>query len=596
MSNLIANQINSVISFLNQKKIIVTEEQAFEYLVLQYFHYEEKSLDKIYLDIKNNNITNGSNDGGIDFIYYDEEDDILHLAQCKYSDSVGVQTIIDEFSKIDRTVEDFRIANTGSYNSILSKLLQESIDRLPDSGQIIYSFYTPSSVDHNRIARKIKNDTVSFSNEMISINDVEYIESQIQQVNSTISTVKEFKIKIDKPKNYLEYESSESIGILVNVSSVSVTKMYNQFKDAGLFDLNIRKYIRNKMVDDGITNSLNSDRENFWFLNNGLIIACEDFSPDGDTVYLENFSIVNGGQTTNLIGKYKGANTKEFFIPCKIVCSKEERDTSRFFTKIAESTNSQKPIKVSDLKSNTPEMIELNTFLKQYKVDFQIKRGDNKNARNLIKIRNEELGQIILSFVQQRPGTARSNKKAIFENSKIYTSIFKQNYTKHKKKQDFLIDIINFNERFKRIYDQLKKGQNFDGHEADILKNGYFILIALFGLVYRIQNNDIKDIPKLQTDRSILTETEFEYDSFISNYKKDDIDECIKEMIIELVIIVTDRYESLYENNNVTSVSNYFKADKKYQDDIVNQVVRKMQSKKTRENILEYSKFLSRKK
>ncbi|WP_430509735.1 AIPR family protein [Gottfriedia solisilvae] len=592
-SNIIDNEIKSIISFLERKSINITEEKAFEYLILQYFHFEEKVLDNIYLEIKNL-ITNGTNDGGIDFIYYDEEEDILHLAQCKYTQNISVQAIIDEFSKIDRTVEDFRVSNTGSYNSMLSKQLQESIDRLPDSGQIIYSLYSPSIIDHQKIVRKIKNESVNFSNEMIAIYDLEEIESKIQQVNTTINTVSKFKLQIDKAKNFLSYESSDSEGILVNISSSSVSSMYNQFKDNGLFDLNIRKYIRNKLVDEGINDSLNSDRENFWFMNNGLIIACEYFSVDGDKVYLENFSIVNGGQTTNLIGRYKGNNSREFYIPCKIVCSKKEGDTSNFFTKIAETTNSQKPIKVSDLKSNTPEMIGLNNLLRNYNIDFQIKRGESKNNKDYIKIKNEEFGQLILSFVHQKPGTARSNKKAIFENNKIYTSIFKQNYIKNINKQDFIIDVINFNDRFKRIFDKLKKDYN-SGTEADILKNGYHILLALFGLLYRIQNNDIKNISDLQNDKSLLTETDFEYGTFISNYNDDDIDDNLEELIKELIIIITDKYESLFDNKQVTSVSNFFKADKKYQDDLVNQFVRKMQLKKTSENILDYSKLFTRK-
>ena len=65
-------------------------------------------------------------------------------------------------------------------------------------------------------------------------------------------------------------------------------------------------------------------RDNFWFLNNGIIIACTEFEPDGDTIKLHNFSIVNDGQTTQLIGTYKGTNTKEFYIPCKIVATKND--------------------------------------------------------------------------------------------------------------------------------------------------------------------------------------------------------------------------------------------------------------------------------
>ena len=116
-------------------------------------------------------------------------------------------------------------------------------------------------------------------------------------------------------------------------------------------------------------------------MNNGIIIACEYFEIDGDTVKLSKFSIVNGGQTTTLIGNYKGTNTKEFYIPCKIVATKVDPKSTKsdsnadFFTKIAEATNSQKPIYARDLKSNAPEMVQLYNWLKNEKVYLEIKRG-----------------------------------------------------------------------------------------------------------------------------------------------------------------------------------------------------------------------------
>ena len=130
--------------------------------------------------------------------------------------------------------------------------------------------------------------------------------------------------------------------------------MFIRYAEEGLFDLNIRKYINNRTVDEGIRHTLANDRQNFWFLNNGLIIACKDYDIDGNTVKLYDFSIVNGGQTTNIIGKFKGNNEEEFFIPCKIIKEKYRKGSENFYNRIAEATNSQKPILPRDLKSNSP--------------------------------------------------------------------------------------------------------------------------------------------------------------------------------------------------------------------------------------------------
>lgn len=54
-----------------QKKILIynnkniSEENAFEYLALQFFCFKTNDIDEKIFDIKNS-ITNGPNDGGID--------------------------------------------------------------------------------------------------------------------------------------------------------------------------------------------------------------------------------------------------------------------------------------------------------------------------------------------------------------------------------------------------------------------------------------------------------------------------------------------------------------------------------------------------
>ena len=45
---------------------------------------------------------------------------------------------------------------------------------------------------------------------------------------------------------------------------------------------------------------------------------------------------------------------KNFFIPCKIICINNKN--KNLFSKVAETTNSQKPIYPRDLKANSPEM------------------------------------------------------------------------------------------------------------------------------------------------------------------------------------------------------------------------------------------------
>lgn len=544
----------------------ITEERAFSHILLKYY-FDVDYPDQIGL------VTDGTNDGGIDFLYYDEEESKVILCQSKYTGSLSFDQIITELNKMYSTVQNFKVANTGIYNERLRFALQNALDRLPEenSDNFEYCIFTTAPLDVNAAIKKIENSAHEYPTESVSIYTEDEIEKVIQRSLESLSVVEFEKIQLDRAKNYLEYESKDSKGIMCNVLSTSLIALYNKYAGAGLFDLNIRRYIKNTLVDSGIKKTLDNNRENFWFLNNGIIIACEEFTIDGNVVKLSNFSIVNGGQTTTLIGNYKGTNTKEFYIPCKIVATKEANGSDTFFTKIAEATNSQKPIFARDLKSNAPEMVQLSNWLKTEKIYLGIKRGLKSSFKADYSINNDELGQLILSFALQKPGTSRSGKKVIFENQAIYDQIYKVNYSRDLAKKTFLLDLIKINDQYNNIEKKLKASLH-DSTQIEILKNGRQTIFALMGMCYRLSNGDIKEGEIIENPKSLGT-IPFVYGPIMSNYRGDDYGEKYEAIVNDIVVILADAYKQAYDNGTTTSVSNFMKTDQKYYNDIATKVV-----------------------
>lgn len=545
----------------------ISEEQAFSHALLKYY-FDVDFQDQIGA------VTDGANDGGIDFLYYDEEESKVILCQSKYCKALKFDEIINELNKMHSTVQNFKKSNTGMYNDTLKLALQNAKDRLPEDNNDNYEYriYTTAPVDINGAFKKIENTAHEFPTESVGIFTEDDIEKTMQRCLEALTTVEFEKVKIDRAKNYLEYESADSIGIMCNVLSTSLIKLYNKYSGAGLFDLNIRRYIKNTLVDSGIKKTLDNNRENFWFLNNGIIIACEEYDIDGDTVKLFNFSIVNGGQTTTLIGNYKGTNTKEFYIPCKIVATKNGSDSEDFFTDIAEATNSQKPIYARDLKSNAREMVRLHKWLKTEKIYLEIKRGFKPKFKSNYQIKNDELGQLILSFAFQKPGTSRSGKKVMFENQAIYDSLFKVNYMKENAKKTFLLDLI----KLKTRYDEVEKGlklSGLDSTELEVLKNGRQTIFAIMGMCYRLANEDITENDINENPKS-LGSIPFNYGSILSNYHKDDINEKFEGIIRDIIEIMSDVYKQALANETTTSVSNFMKTDLKYYNEIVPKIIK----------------------
>lgn len=570
---LIENELRQI--KLEVKEILkrdISDEQAFEFLSEELFCLKERNGYNPLFDIEMS-ITNGPNDGGVDFVYYDEESSKVILGQCKYTKNLKLNDIITELNKMSTTVENFKISNTGIYNEKLRAELQNALDRLPDGdeGNVEYNIYTISDYDETSIMNKIEAEHNTYSKEMVNVYGKDEFITKIKEKVEKLNTIEEeFTINIDQANNYLTYSNSSADGIMVNMSSNSLIKMFNKYKDEGLLDMNIRKYVKNKMVDDGIKRTLDKDRSNFLFFNNGIIIACDDYYVDGNTVKIRGFSIVNGGQTTNRIGNYKGSNHEEFFIPCKIICINNKN--KNLFSKVAETTNSQKPIYPRDLKANSPEMKMLQSWLDKENIYLEIKRGEKKKNKKY-KIKNDELGQLILSFVYQQPGTARSGKKTIFDNNNYYNKLYKQNYEKDINKKKFITDLIKLNQEYIYVEEKLKNDTakyptKLNNEQKIILKNAKYIFISLFGISYFLENGDI-DLNDIISDPEIVTTQDFIYGKFINNYRKDDFEEKITALIVQIIYCLEEIYNRQLSTGSITSVSNLFKTDKKYRELIV---------------------------
>lgn len=572
MSEIIKSAVNNSRKIVseNKKSDSISDDRAFSYTMLEYFFNVQAFQDQDDL------VTDGSNDGGIDFLFYDDDENKLHVCQSKYTSALSYEDIVKELNKMNSTIVNFRIGNTGSYNERLKSALQNAMDRLPDeeADNITYDLFTTAPINVEEALTHIAKSSPKYSVDSVSLYSEEDVEKRIQDVQEKIQTVDYYKLRIDKSNNYLEYESDNAKGAMINLQSQSLIALYNAYSNRGLFDLNIRRYIANKTVDSGIKRTLDKERDDFWFLNNGIIIACEDFSISGDYVTVSGFSIVNGGQTTTLIGKYNGKNTQNFCIPCKLISEKDngkKKDSTEFFTKIAEATNSQKPILPRDLKSNAPEMLRLAKWLLDEKIYLEIKRGVKCRIKPEHSIKNDELAQLILSMVYQRPGTSRSNKRKIFEIPDLYNRVFRANYDKDPNKKAFIIDLIRFYDRYKAV-EELLKADGLNELQTEVLKNGTQIIFALIGVVYMITNNDLQ-IKELISDLTIIKTRDFVYGSFISNYTGDDIDKKLRRLVIDIVKIATEAYDNAFKSKQTTSVSNFFKTDSKYLEAVLHHFV-----------------------
>ena len=135
---------------------------------------------------------------------------------------------------------------------------------------------------------------------------------------------------------------------------------------------NVRGLILNSKYNKNIEETLKKEPTKFFFYNNGITIVAENVdyqdinSGKRIKLSLQNFQVLNGGQTLRTIHSFNQQNPQyisDNLSKAEILVRILKVTDNSLKNKIGEYTNSQNAIKVSDLKALRKEQLELDTFL-----------------------------------------------------------------------------------------------------------------------------------------------------------------------------------------------------------------------------------------
>lgn len=568
------------------------DEAVFSLVCLRYFFNQGEFGYGDYRDA----YTDGRSDGGIDLVLVHEKDgeDRLVLVQSKLVSSLDdAQDVVDIFTKMAQTVENFQLDRTAAYSKRLKRIYRDRLDSLENQPPNIAMIAFVAGAVSDERKSQIRGELEGIEHLQaydISVFYRDDIERQIRSVKEPQLFVPEDKVSIAKDDGHITKGAN---GLLVNVSANSLRHLYDKYRDKGLFEQNFRYFIRNQKIDSGINESLARKRDGFWFLNNGIIIGCKDYSLDGDNVKLRDFSIVNGCQTVTLIGEYKGKNQEvDFVLPCKIVRPAEGQDYDDFITQIAEASNSQKPISDRDLKANKPEQKRLQKALSQDepKIYLEIKRGESllsaakkKQIEPWQFVDNDYLGQVILAFHLQQPGTARSGKRRIFSSNNIYDAVFKR--TAHK---ESIADSLRIFQLYREYVEQQSADDLFtDADDESVATNGKMMIPSIVGFMIK-EKRGLLDTKRINNGESEWTQ-EVTKDCLgegplFADHLPDNYRETLFDLFTETKTEVVSLYKTREQEEK--TVSNFFKTDEKYFHVILPYIVSKYYRQKIKQQNL----------
>jgi hypothetical protein len=203
----------------------------------------------------------------------------------------------------------------------------------------------------------------------------------------------------------------------------------NDDTSGSIFDLNIRRFLGsrgavNKDIHETCTSLENSYE--FWFLNNGITIVCDEFDantdPDDPHIKLANMQIVNGCQTatTLAVAQRDGALAPDVRVMVRIY---ETSDTD-LVDKIVLTTNNQNKISSRDLRANDPVQIDMENGFRIYGLYYERKTRQFDTGQVPIDriFANESVGQWYLAVVLKNPADARGRKYKVW--GEHYNKIF----------------------------------------------------------------------------------------------------------------------------------------------------------------------------
>ncbi|MBU1132482.1 AIPR family protein [Patescibacteria group bacterium] len=356
-------------------------------------------------NIAEDQITDGTDDGGLDAYHIDAEKKTIYLIQSKYKTTPEgyLNNDVDwrEFFKmeLDRIVQGETASSSGHQYNGKIRGLQQKIGEIADIARwnytLIYLGNVPSAITKERLLTV--SGGVCTNTEILHGNDF-YNQVLIPYLKRDFYDKEDFSFEIyinqERSANRIRYSvdlaDGESAEVqLCFVPTMEIARMMSQYRNS-ILQYNPRCYvgIKNTGVNADIRDSVSNTAHNeFSLLNNGITVVCNEVNYNDNTaqrgrasITVSNPQIVNGGQTAFTLAHLFENNSDNSIFDGKEVLTKfiiivGNRD--EMIEKISNATNNQNPIRPRDKASNDLKMIQLQSGLfDQYGVLLERKQGE----------------------------------------------------------------------------------------------------------------------------------------------------------------------------------------------------------------------------
>lgn len=388
----------------------------------------------LYLDIQDledladNNLTDMSNDHGIDFLRLDEDENTLYLTQSYYTQKSNQSAPSKKASDINTSCAWLINGDIDKFNPAIKSNIYEARNAIFDNKiQKIVLVYLHNCGESTEVSDELD---IAKQNLMALLNEkgIEIEILAIQMGNETLERIFQNQVaniiveeNVVCPYCVKYYENSTDWrAAILSISGQWLREIYIKYS-GDLFSANYRGFLGHsrQKINTGIKATAEKCSKNFWAFNNGITILTTKIEEKDKGAVLTGMSIINGAQTTGSLGIIPSSvDLSDVFILTRIIeCSNPET-----IGDIVKFNNTQNKITAWDTFSNDPIQTNLKEQFSQLGYEYNIKRGFN-NRESLLSI--ESVIQPLLA-ISGKYKEANHSKAYIFDSPSLYKEAFEQ--------------------------------------------------------------------------------------------------------------------------------------------------------------------------
>ena len=437
-------------------------------------------------------ITDAGQDRGIDAVFVDDRDgkNDVHLFSFKYAntfDSSQRNFPGNEIDKVLSFISDL-MAKKSTLQTECNELLWVKVTEIWDSfrnrTQPMFHIHLCSNMEPLNTAERQR-----FETSLLVYRHFTLYEHTLSSIVRTI--ISGVARPVDRTLTlvdlqYFERSDGKIRGLIGTAEAASIVDMIRDPENstrvlADIFNENVRIYLgrTNRINLQIIGTALSEENFQFWYLNNGITITCDQFDymprTRAPVVRMRNVQIVNGGQTSNALFEAYQQNKERIEDVLLLVRIYETRDRE-ISVHIAESTNSQTPIKSRDLRANDfiqrqleQSFLDLGYFYERKRAQYQ---GQGRDRR----IDLMTAGQACLAYYLEQPEVAKKDKARIVGDQ--YDEVFNDEVTAAKILTPVML-LKDVEARKRMVQEKIRGGEVFATHELCLIDGVYHVLYTV---------------------------------------------------------------------------------------------------------------------